>query len=110
MHNRARMVTASFLIKHLLIDWRWGESYFAEKLLDYELSSNNGNWQWVAGCGCDAVPYFRIFNPLSQQQKFDPDFIYIKKWVPEFTSGSYPRPMVEHTLARQRALAVLAGK
>jgi deoxyribodipyrimidine photo-lyase len=110
MHNRARMVTASFLIKHLLIDWRWGESYFAEKLLDYELSSNNGNWQWVAGCGCDAVPYFRIFNPLSQQQKFDPGFIYIKKWVPEFTSGSYPRPMVEHTLARQRALAVLAGK
>jgi deoxyribodipyrimidine photo-lyase len=105
MHNRVRMVTASFLTRHLLTDWRWGERYFAEKLLDYELSSNNGNWQWVAGCGCDAVPYFRIFNPETQQQKFDPEFLYIKKWLPEFNTRSYPRPIVDHTFARKRALA-----
>ena len=104
MHNRVRMVTASFLCKHLLVDWRWGESYFAEKLLDYELSSNNGNWQWAAGTGCDAAPYFRVFNPYSQQKKFDPDFEYIKKWVPELGTSSYPEPMVEHAFARQRAL------
>ncbi len=84
MHNRVRMVTASFLVKDLLIDWRWGEAYFAEKLLDFELASNNGNWQWAAGCGCDAAPYFRIFNPESQQQKFDPKGKYILKWVPEY--------------------------
>jgi len=104
MHNRVRMVTASFLTRHLLIDWRWGERYFAEKLLDYELSSNNGNWQWAAGCGCDAAPYFRIFNPKIQQQKFDPENIYIKKWIPEIDSGSYPKPIVDHSFARQRAL------
>jgi deoxyribodipyrimidine photo-lyase len=106
MHNRVRMVTASFLTKHLVTDWRRGERYFADKLLDYELSSNNGNWQWVTGCGCDAAPYFRIFNPITQQQKFDPDYRYIKKWIPELNSPAYPRPLVDHTLARQRALAV----
>ncbi len=105
MHNRVRMITASFLTKHLLIDWRRGEQYFADKLLDYELSSNNGNWQWAAGCGCDAAPYFRVFNPITQQQKFDPDYRYIKKWIPEFNSAAYPKPIVDHTLARQRALA-----
>ena len=105
MHNRVRMVTASFLTKHLLIDWRWGERYFAEKLLDYELSSNNGNWQWAAGCGCDAAPYFRIFNPLSQAEKFDPQQRYIKKWIPELDSKDYPAPLVEHHYARQRALS-----
>ncbi|MCK0189532.1 deoxyribodipyrimidine photo-lyase [Arenibacter sp. F20364] len=104
MHNRVRMITAGFLCKHLLIDWRWGESYFAEKLLDYELSSNNGNWQWAAGTGCDAAPYFRIFNPLSQQKKFDKDFRYIRKWIPEFDSFEYPDPIVEHKFARERAL------
>ncbi|MBN2709446.1 MAG: deoxyribodipyrimidine photo-lyase [Calditrichaceae bacterium] len=104
MHNRVRMVTAGFLVKHLLIDWRWGERYFARKLLDYELSSNNGNWQWAAGCGCDAAPYFRIFNPESQQKKFDPGFIYIKKWLPEFGSHSYPKPIVDHKPAREKAL------
>jgi len=103
MHNRVRMVVASFLTKHLLIDWRWGEAYFAEKLLDYELSSNNGNWQWCAGCGCDAAPYFRIFNPIAQQEKFDPDFIYIKKWIPDFKPG-YLLPIVDHAFARNRAL------
>jgi deoxyribodipyrimidine photo-lyase len=103
MHNRVRMVVASFLTKHLLIDWRWGEAYFADKLLDYELSSNNGNWQWAAGCGCDAAPYFRIFNPAEQQKKFDPDFIYIKKWVPEYEPG-YLEPIVEHEFARKRCL------
>ncbi len=105
MHNRVRMVVASFLTKHLLIDWRWGEAYFAEKLLDYELSSNNGNWQWAAGCGCDAAPYFRIFNPTEQQKKFDPDFIYIKKWIPGYRPG-YLDPIVDHDLARKRVLDV----
>ena len=105
MHNRVRMITAGFLCKHLLIDWRWGESYFAEKLLDYELSSNNGNWQWAAGTGCDAAPYFRIFNPLSQQQKFDKDYKYVRKWIPEFDTFEYPDPIVEHKFARERALA-----
>ncbi|MFK8104036.1 MAG: deoxyribodipyrimidine photo-lyase [Saprospiraceae bacterium] len=104
MHNRVRMVVASFLCKHLLIDWKWGEAYFAEKLLDFELSSNNGNWQWAAGTGCDAAPYFRIFNPESQLKKFDKELKYIKKWVPEFGSFDYVRPMVEHKAARQRAL------
>ncbi|RTE53675.1 deoxyribodipyrimidine photo-lyase [Arenibacter aquaticus] len=104
MHNRVRMVTAGFLCKHLLIDWRWGETYFAEKLLDYELSSNNGNWQWAAGTGCDAAPYFRIFNPHSQLKKFDKDFHYIRKWIPEFDSLEYPAPMVDHKMARERAL------
>lgn len=104
MHNRVRMITASFLIKHLLIDWRLGEKYFAEKLLDYELASNNGNWQWAASTGCDAVPYFRIFNPELQTKKFDPNAEYIKKWVPEINSFSYNRPIVEHEFARKRAL------
>ncbi|HRE56230.1 MAG TPA: deoxyribodipyrimidine photo-lyase [Candidatus Kapabacteria bacterium] len=104
MHNRVRMVTASFLCKHLLIDWRKGEHYFAEKLLDFELSANNGNWQWAAGTGCDAAPYFRVFNPTMQQEKFDSDFRYCKHWVPEFGSTSYPAPIVEHTFARERAL------
>lgn len=104
MHNRARMIVGSFLVKHLLIDWRWGEAYFANKLLDYDLASNNGNWQWVAGCGCDAAPYFRIFNPTEQQKKFDPDFKYIKKWVPEFETEKYPEPIIEHTFARKRTL------
>ncbi|MCB2220890.1 MAG: DNA photolyase family protein [Bacteroidetes bacterium] len=104
MHNRVRMVTASFLCKHLLIDWRWGEAYFAEKLLDYELSSNNGNWQWAAGTGCDASPYFRVFNPESQQKKFDPDLTYIKKWVPELGTNRYPKPMIDHKFARERAI------
>jgi deoxyribodipyrimidine photo-lyase len=104
MHNRVRMVTASFLTKNLLIDWRWGENYFAEKLLDFELASNNGNWQWAAGCGCDAAPYFRVFNPEIQQKRFDKDFIYIKKWIPEFGSARYPKPMIEHGFARERYL------
>jgi deoxyribodipyrimidine photo-lyase len=106
MHNRVRMVTASFLTKHLLIDWRWGEAYFAEKLLDYELASNNGNWQWAAGTGCDAAPYFRIFNPESQQKKFDHKGEYIRKWIPETGTVKYPQPMVEHKFARERALKV----
>ncbi|MEZ4968775.1 MAG: deoxyribodipyrimidine photo-lyase [Flavobacteriaceae bacterium] len=104
MHNRVRMITAGFLCKHLLIDWRWGESYFAKKLLDYELSSNNGNWQWAAGTGCDAAPYFRVFNPLSQQKKFDKDYKYVRKWIPEFDTFEYPDPIVEHKFARERAL------
>ncbi len=104
MHNRVRMITASFLCKHLLIDWRWGEAYFAERLLDYELSSNNGNWQWAAGSGCDAAPYFRVFNPTAQQEKFDPDHQYIRKWVREFGSDQYPQPIVDHKFARQRAI------
>lgn len=104
MHNRVRMVTASFLTKHLLIDWRWGEAYFADKLLDYELASNNGNWQWAAGSGCDAAPYFRIFNPEAQQQKFDPEYKYISKWIPDFDPDDYMQPMVDHKLARARAL------
>lgn len=104
MHNRLRMVTASFLCKHLLIDWRWGEAYFAGKLNDYELASNNGGWQWAAGSGCDAVPYFRIFNPELQAKKFDPDFEYIRKWVPEYGTIAYPQPIIEHRFARERAL------
>lgn len=106
MHNRIRMVTASFLCKHLLIDWRWGEAYFAEKLLDYDLAANNGGWQWAAGSGCDAAPYFRIFNPYLQTKKFDPDFKYIRKWVPEFEDFSYPQPIVDHVFARERCLKV----
>jgi len=104
MHNRVRMITASFLTKHLLIDWRWGEAYFAGKLLDYELASNNGGWQWAAGSGCDAAPYFRVFNPELQTKKFDPDLRYIKQWVPEFDSESYPEPIVAHKEARKRAI------
>lgn len=104
MHNRVRMITASFLCKHLLIDWRWGEAYFAQKLLDFDLSSNNGNWQWVAGTGCDSAPYFRVFNPYEQVKKFDPKFEYIRKWVSDFDELSYPSPMVEHKFARERAL------
>jgi len=104
MHNRVRMVVGSFLCKHLLIDWKWGEAYFAEKLLDYELSSNNGNWQWVAGTGCDAAPYFRVFNPYEQQKKFDPEKAYIKKWIPELNSSDYRDPMVDHKFARERAI------
>ncbi|MCB0530608.1 MAG: deoxyribodipyrimidine photo-lyase [Saprospiraceae bacterium] len=104
MHNRVRMITASFLTKHLLIDWRRGEAYFAEKLLDFDLASNNGGWQWAAGCGTDAAPYFRIFNPESQTKKFDPEFKYIRKWVPEFGTPKYPKPIVEHSFARQRCL------
>lgn len=106
MHNRVRMIVASFLCKHLLIDWRWGEAYFAEKLLDYELSSNNGNWQWAASTGCDAVPYFRIFNPHQQIKRFDNQYNYIKKWVPEYNNSNYHTEIVEHTYARKRALAV----
>jgi len=106
MHNRVRMVTASFLCKHLLIDWHWGEAYFAEKLLDFELASNNGGWQWAAGSGCDAAPYFRVFNPELQQQKFDPEFAYIKKWVPEYGTSAYPKPIVEHKMARERAIRI----
>jgi deoxyribodipyrimidine photo-lyase len=105
MHNRVRMITASFLTKHLLIDWRWGEAYFAEKLLDYELSSNNGNWQWAAGSGCDAAPYFRIFNPSEQIKKFDPQLKYVKTWVKDF-HPNYLLPIVEHDFARKRALDV----
>jgi deoxyribodipyrimidine photo-lyase len=106
MHNRVRMVVASFLTKHLLIDWRWGEAYFAEKLLDYELASNNGGWQWAAGSGCDAAPFFRIFNPQIQAAKFDKDHSYIKKWIPELNEFSYPLPIVDHDFARKRALEV----
>lgn len=105
MHNRVRMVVASFLTKHLLLDWRLGERYFAEKLLDFELASNIGGWQWASGSGCDAAPYFRVFNPTSQQEKFDPKFEYIKKWVPEFGTAAYPQPIVEHKWARERVLA-----
>ena len=105
MHNRIRMLVGSFLCKHLLIDWRWGEAYFAEKLHDYEMSSNVGNWQWVAGSGVDAAPYFRIFNPTTQIKKFDKDLAYIKKWVPDFQEFSYPKEMVDHKEARERCLA-----
>jgi len=106
MHNRVRMVVASFLCKHLMIDWRWGEAYFAEKLLDYELSSNIGNWQWAAGTGVDAAPYFRIFNPTTQIEKFDKDYIYIKKWVAEYGTNGYSEKMVDHKEARERCLRV----
>ena len=105
MHNRVRMIVASFLTKHLLIDWRWGEAYFAKKLLDYDLSSNNGNWQWAAGTGCDASPYYRIFNPTEQQKKFDKEGLYIKKWINELDTLNYSTPIVEHKFARTRALA-----
>ena len=105
MHNRIRMLVGSFLCKHLLIDWRWGEAYFAEKLHDYEMASNVGNWQWVAGSGVDAAPYIRIFNPTSQIQKFDKDLAYIKKWAPDFQELTYPQPMVDHKFARERCLA-----
>ncbi|WP_298510981.1 deoxyribodipyrimidine photo-lyase [uncultured Kordia sp.] len=105
MHNRVRMVTASFLCKHLLIDWRWGEAYFAKKLLDFDLAQNVGNWQWVAGTGCDSSPYFRIFNPTSQVQKFDKAHVYIKKWVPDYQEFTYPTQIVEHKHARERCLA-----
>lgn len=105
MHNRVRMIVASFLTKHLLIDWRWGEKYFADKLLDFELSSNNGGWQWAASSGCDAAPYFRVFNPDLQTQKFDPKLQYIRKWVPEFEDFTqYPKPIVDHKFARERVL------
>lgn len=104
MHNRVRMITASFLTKHLLIDWRWGEAYFAQKLLDFDLASNNGGWQWAAGCGTDAAPYFRVFNPYTQQSKFDKQFEYIKKWVPEYGTADYPEAMVDHKSARIRCL------
>ncbi len=104
MHNRVRMIVASFLTKHLLIDWRWGEAYFAEKLLDFELASNNGGWQWSASSGCDAAPYFRIFNPYLQTEKFDPERIYIKKWIPEIGTTQYPKPIVDHEFARNRTL------
>ncbi len=105
MHNRVRMIVASFLCKHLLIDWRWGEAYFAEKLLDYEMASNVGNWQWSAGSGVDAAPYFRIFNPSEQIKKFDKDYRYIKKWIPELETAYYPKPIVEHSFARERCLS-----
>lgn len=104
MHNRVRMIVASFLTKHLLIDWRWGEAYFAQKLLDFDLAANNGGWQWAAGSGCDAAPYFRVFNPYLQTKKFDPDLLYIKKWVPEFQELTYVKPIVEHEFARARCL------
>jgi len=104
MHNRVRMLVGSFLCKHLLIDWRWGEAYFAEKLHDYDMASNVGNWQWVAGCGVDAAPYFRIFNPTTQIQKFDKDLNYIKQWVPDFQELTYPQPIVDHKFARERCL------
>ena len=109
MHNRVRMIVASFLTKHLLIDWRWGEAYFAKKLLDFDLAANNGGWQWAAGSGCDAAPYFRVFNPYLQTQKFDPEFKYIRKWVPEFEEFTYPKPVVEHDVARKRCLETYAA-
>lgn len=109
MHNRVRMIVASFLTKHLLIDWRWGEAYFAKKLLDFDLAANNGGWQWAAGSGCDAAPYFRVFNPYLQTQKFDPELKYVRKWVPEFEGFSYPQPIVSHELARKRCLETYAA-
>lgn len=113
MHNRVRMIVASFLTKHLLIDWRWGEAYFAKKLLDFDLASNNGGWQWAAGSGCDAAPYFRVFNPYVQTQKFDPEEQYIRKWIPKLYTSAYPSPIVDHAMARERVLtaykAALAG-
>jgi deoxyribodipyrimidine photo-lyase len=105
MHNRVRMIVASFLTKHLLIDWRWGEAYFAQKLLDFDFAANNGGWQWAAGSGCDAAPYFRVFNPTLQTQKFDQSLAYIKKWVPELQELTYPAPIVNHEMARVRVLA-----
>lgn len=108
MHNRVRMITASFLTKHLLQYWLKGERYFAKELLDFDLSANNGNWQWAAGTGCDAAPYFRVFNPQTQLEKFDPKMEYVKKWVPEFGTSKYAKPMVEHAFARDRALKAFA--
>ncbi len=104
MHNRVRMITASFLVKHLLIDWRWGERYFANKLLDFDLAANNGGWQWAASSGCDAAPYFRIFNPALQFKRFDKEAVYVRKWVPEYGTDDYPDPIVEHKMARLRAI------
>ena len=109
MHNRVRMIVASFLTKHLLIDWRWGEAYFANKLLDFDLSANNGGWQWAASSGCDAAPYFRVFNPYLQTEKFDKDLKYIKQWVPEFQEFNYPKPIVAHEVARKRVLETYAA-
>jgi len=106
MHNRVRMVVAGFLVKDLLIDWRWGEAYFANRLMDYELAANNGNWQWAAGTGCDAVPYFRVFNPEQQRLRWDPEGLYVRRWVPEWDSSDYPAPMIDHAQARDRALQV----
>ena len=108
MHNRVRMIVASFLTKHLLIDWRWGEAYFAQKLLDFDLAANNGGWQWASGSGCDAAPYFRVFNPRLQTEKFDKDLKYIRRWVPELDSFDYPKPIVVHEDARERVLAAYA--
>ena len=108
MHNRVRMIVASFLTKHLLIDWRWGEAYFAQKLLDFDLAANNGGWQWASGSGCDAAPYFRVFNPRLQTEKFDKDLKYIRKWIPELDSMQYPQPIVVHEVARERVLAAYA--
>ncbi len=105
MHNRVRMVVASFLCKHLLIDWRWGEAWFARWLMDFELSSNNGNWQWASGSGCDAAPYFRVFNPSLQLQRFDPELVYVQRWVPEYGTSDQLQPIVEHRSARERAIA-----
>lgn len=104
MHNRVRMITASFLTKHLLINWQWGEAYFAQKLLDFDLAANNGGWQWAASSGCDAAPYFRIFNPTTQLQKFDKQLAYVKQWIPEWGTDAYPKPIVDHKFARQRAI------
>jgi deoxyribodipyrimidine photo-lyase len=104
MHNRVRMITASFLTKHLLIDWRLGEAWFAKKLLDFDMASNSGGWQWAAGCGTDAAPYFRVFNPTTQQEKFDADLKYVRKWIPEYGTSAYPKPMVDHKFARERCL------
>jgi deoxyribodipyrimidine photo-lyase len=106
MHNRVRMITASFLCKNLLIDWRWGEAYFAEKLLDYDLASNVGNWQWAAGSGCDAAPYFRVFNPLLQAEKFDKNLEYIRIWIPELETDKYPKPIVDIKLSARKAIDV----
>ena len=108
MHNRVRMIVASFLTKHLLIDWRWGELYFAQKLLDFDYAANNGGWQWAAGCGCDAAPYFRVFIPTLQTEKFDKDLKYIRKWVPELDILNYPQPIVVHEVARKKVLEVYA--
>jgi len=108
MHNRVRMIVASFLTKHLLIDWRWGEAYFAQKLLDFDLAANNGGWQWASGSGCDAAPYFRVFNPRLQTEKFDKDLKYIRKWIPELDTTKYPKPIVVHEEARVRVLAAYA--
>ncbi|MCX6319309.1 MAG: deoxyribodipyrimidine photo-lyase [Bacteroidetes bacterium] len=108
MHNRVRMIVASFLTKHLLIDWRWGEAWFAKQLLDFDLAANNGGWQWAAGSGCDAAPYFRVFNPYLQTQKFDPELKYVRHWVPEFEELTYVRPIVVHEIARKRCLETYA--